>query len=91
VDENHFLFSVSDNGQGIDISLHEKIFEPFQRGSLNKIRASGAGVGLALCRAIASAHNGELKVECPREGGSKFVLSLPLRELPAQQFPEIKL
>jgi len=90
VGENHFLFSVSDSGQGVDISLHEKIFEPFQRGSFSKIQTPGAGVGLALCRAIASAHNGKLSVECPPEGGSKFVLSLPLRELPTQQSSEVK-
>jgi two-component system sensor histidine kinase KdpD len=79
--ETHFLFSVADSGQGIDESLRDKIFEPFHRGQ-NGNSIVGAGVGLALCRAIAHAHGGELNIECPPEGGSHFLLSLPLRELP---------
>lgn len=78
------LFSVSDKGQGIDVRWHDKIFEPFQRGPIKQdgTPVIGAGVGLALCRAIALAHYGELNVECPAEGGSRFILKLPLRTLP---------
>ena len=80
--ESYFLFSVSDNGAGIDVNVRNKIFEPFQRGVNNKTQIPGTGVGLALCKAIAQAHSGEMKVECPTEGGSRFTVSLPLRELP---------
>lgn len=80
--KNHFLFSVIDSGEGIDASLHNKIFEPFQRGAIHKAQTPGAGVGLALCNAIALAHEGEMNVECPPDGCTHFILSLPLRELP---------
>ncbi len=78
------LLSVSDKGQGIDTRWHNKIFEPFQRGAIdqNGSPVIGAGVGLALCRAIALAHYGEINVECPPEGGSRFTLRLPSRTLP---------
>ncbi|RYY73214.1 MAG: DUF4118 domain-containing protein [Gammaproteobacteria bacterium] len=84
VDANttHFLFSVTDTGPGIDPPLHSKIFEPFQRGKIAQTQTFGAGVGLALCRAIAIAHQGDLILECPLEGGSRFTLSIPLRNLP---------
>ncbi len=81
---NYFLFAVSDNGQGIDLRWRDKIFEPFQRGPVTDDGTPiiGAGVGLALCRVIALAHGGELSVDCPAEGGSRFELHLPLRSLP---------
>lgn len=84
VDGDFCFISVSDKGQGIDARLHDKIFEPFQRGPINPNGTPiiGAGVGLALCRAIALAHCGELHVECPVQGGSRFILRLPLRALP---------
>lgn len=86
VDKNQILFAVTDLGCGIDLQWREKIFEPFQRGPItgdNKM-ITGAGVGLALCRAIASAHHGELCVKSPVNGvlGSCFQLRLPVRDLP---------
>lgn len=84
VDGDFCLLSVSDKGHGIEARWHNKIFEPFQRGPVDQDGAPviGAGVGLALCRAIALVHHGELHVECPAEGGSRFILKLPLRTLP---------
>lgn len=84
--ENHLcLFSVSDKGQGIDSRWHHTIFEPFQRGPIDQhgTPTVGAGVGLALCRAIARAHGGDVSLLCPADGGSCFSLQLPLYELPA--------
>jgi two-component system, OmpR family, sensor histidine kinase KdpD len=82
----HFSISVSDKGLGIDSRWREKIFEPFQRGPITEDgkQILGAGVGLALCRAIARAHGGDIKIDCPVSGGSIFELCLPLRELPAE-------
>jgi two-component system sensor histidine kinase KdpD len=84
VDDDFCLLSVSDTGRGIDTRWHNKIFEPFQRGPIDQdgTPVIGAGVGLALCRAIALAHEGELNVECPVGGGSRFILHLPLHALP---------
>jgi two-component system sensor histidine kinase KdpD len=81
-----FSISVSDKGQGIDPRWRDKIFEPFQRGAIAKDgkQTLGAGVGLALCRAIARAHGGDIKIDCPTTGGSIFELCLPLRQLPTE-------
>ncbi|HOY21853.1 MAG TPA: ATP-binding protein, partial [Cellvibrio sp.] len=81
-----FSISVSDKGQGIDPRWRDKIFEPFQRGPVGEDgkQILGAGVGLALCRAIARAHGGDIKIHCLTAGGSIFELCLPLRALPVE-------
>lgn len=82
-DGEHLVLAVSDQGPGIAPAWREKVFEVFQRGDArsSEIQADagrGAGVGLAVCRAIARAHQGEV-VLCPRaEGGSLFECRLPL-------------
>jgi two-component system sensor histidine kinase KdpD len=43
----------------------------------------GAGVGLAVCRAIARAHGGELKLRPRGHGGSSFECAIPVRDVPA--------
>ncbi len=49
--------------------------------------ARGAGVGLAVCRAIAQAHGGQLSLRARGHGGSAFECRLPLREAPAPPPP----
>lgn len=64
---------VSDKGPGIESSKLEKIFEPFYTS-----RAKGTGLGLAVVRAIAEAHNGEVWVKSIVGYGTQFGLRLPL-------------
>ncbi|HHS99671.1 MAG TPA: HAMP domain-containing histidine kinase, partial [Thiomicrospira sp.] len=64
---------VSDKGPGIEIERLEKIFEPFYTS-----RAKGTGLGLAVVRAIAEAHSGEVWVKSIVGYGSQFGLRLPL-------------
>ena len=73
----HVVFSVRDSGPGVEPEWREKIFDVFQRGdwrsgSSNSAAQRGAGVGLAVCRAIARAHGGELKLRPRSHGGSSF-------------------
>ena len=59
--------AVSDDGPGVPPAQRERIFERFARGERQRsARAGGAGLGLALSRAIVEAHGGTLQV---REGG----------------------
>lgn len=81
-----FLLSVTDSGPGIAPELHEAIFQPFQRG-IHSV-GTGAGVGLALCRAIARAHNGEISVCSPIDGGTCFDIVLPYKVLPPNLLPQ---
>lgn len=64
---------VSDKGPGIAPEQLEKIFEPFYTS-----RAKGTGLGLAVVRAIAEAHQGEVWVKSIVGYGSQFGLRLPL-------------
>lgn len=72
------LISVKDRGPGIAPQEQELIFEPYRRGDQSAAR--GAGLGLALCRAIAVAHGGSLTVRRRSGGGSSFLVTLPLAE-----------
>ena len=58
----------------------ERVFEVFQRGQSTPGR--GVGVGLAVCRAIARAHGGDLVYRPRGHGGASFECRLPLVEPP---------
>ena len=78
------VLAVSDRGPGIAPAWQEKVFEVFQRGDTDPAAphadaGRGAGVGLAVCRAIARAHRGELLLRPRAEGGCRFECRLPLR------------
>jgi two-component system sensor histidine kinase KdpD len=68
--------SVKDRGAQIPAERYDTIFAPYMRGDHSGRR--GAGLGLALCRAIAQAHGGTLQVWPRRTGGNRFTLELPL-------------
>jgi two-component system sensor histidine kinase KdpD len=78
---------VRDRGIGVDPAELDQLFDTFFRGAgARKVR--GAGLGLAVSRAIAVAHGGTLDAE-PREGGgSLFRLRLPLAAAPAMPVQE---
>lgn len=67
---------VADNGPGIAEEKLDKVFEPFYTS-----RAKGTGLGLAVVRAIAEAHGGQVWVRSIPGYGSKFGIRLPLAEV----------
>jgi two-component system sensor histidine kinase KdpD len=77
------VLAVRDRGAGVAPPWRERIFDVFQRGAEPTPGRTGAGVGLAVCRAIARAHGGELRLRARGRGGSSFECVLPLREAPA--------
>jgi signal transduction histidine kinase len=72
-----WIFSVSDNGIGIEARHHRVIFDMFERLRHDGADARGAGMGLALCRRIVEGHGGRMWVESAPSQGATFYFSLP--------------
>jgi signal transduction histidine kinase/ActR/RegA family two-component response regulator len=89
VAEEEIEFSVADTGIGIAPEDQERIFEEFVQvqGPLQR-RAKGTGLGLPLCRRLAHALGGSVRVESTIGEGSTFFLTLPSRPRPADDETE---
>ena len=72
---------LSDNGPGVPVKLRERIFEPF---FTTKESGKGTGLGLTVCRTIATSHGGDLRIDNLEEG-SCFVLELPAADTMARR------
>ncbi len=69
---------VRDAGPGIAPEDQERIFERFARASDSRRRSEGAGLGLAIVRAIADAHGGRVDVSSRPGRGATFTLTIPM-------------
>lgn len=76
------IITVADDGPGIPEDMRERVFEMFYTGD-NKVGDSrrSLGLGLTLCRSIAEAHKGELKLTPNIPHGCIFSFTLPLSEV----------
>lgn len=70
--------SVSDQGVGIPQEDLEKIFDKFYRGSQNRQKPGGTGLGLAVCQAIILGHGGQIWAESEMGHGSTLHFRLPV-------------
>lgn len=68
---DRICLTVSDNGHGISPEIQDRLFDPFFT-----TRPQGTGLGLAVVRAVAEAHNGEIIVDSSQHG-TTFALCLP--------------
>lgn len=80
-DRDRVVLEVADRGPGFPADTTEQVFEKFYRGSHAGV--PGAGLGLAICRAIAEAHGGMIVAENRAGGGAVLRVSLPKGEPPA--------
>ena len=69
------IVSVRDYGKGIDETVKEKLFKPF-----NTSKKEGTGIGLAICRSIIEDHQGKIWAENLPDGGARFSFSLNIYE-----------
>ena len=94
--DHEVLLRVCDRGQGIPGGWHEHVFDIFQRvdshdrpsdGRAGKQQRRGAGVGLAVCQAIARVHGGRIWIEDNPGGGTRVNVGIPVGALPALPSP----
>jgi two-component system OmpR family sensor kinase len=77
-EDDALWLAVQDRGIGMEESELGRIFEPFYRTDRSRARSTGGvGLGLALARRIASAHQGSITVESQPEKGSRFLVTIP--------------
>ncbi len=70
---------VEDDGRGIPADQLQLVFDRYRHGP------GGVGLGLAICKEFVELHGGEIWAESPSTGGTAFVFTLPLAQVPSQE------
>jgi C4-dicarboxylate-specific signal transduction histidine kinase len=81
--EERAIIELQDTGPGIAPDLFDRVFTPFFT-----TKPSGSGLGLAVSRRIISDHGGQIRVEAPEAGGTRFIIELPRFAVVNNHVPE---
>jgi signal transduction histidine kinase len=76
-DDGFWLFSVADNGIGIEREYADRIFVIFQRLH-DRTAYAGTGIGLSMCRKIVEHYGGKIWLDTEYRDGAKFMFTLPV-------------
>ena len=76
IDNDRFVLTVADTGEGISERDLGNIFDRFYQ--VDRVHSNGSGIGLSLCKAFVELHGGEIKVESTLSKGSVFTVILPI-------------
>lgn len=78
-ESGYMVFEVSDDGEGIDPSILDKVFDNFVTApALSGDAKRGMGIGLGICKSIVEAHGGVIAARNNDHGGATFKFALPL-------------
>jgi two-component system sensor histidine kinase VicK len=81
VDDHNLVVHVKDQGVGIAANEIERVFERFyQSAAAASSRKGGVGLGLAICKGIIEAHEGQIWAQSELGKGSTFTFTLPLAQ-----------
>ncbi|MDG9671473.1 HAMP domain-containing histidine kinase [Hahella sp. CR1] len=75
---DHGELIVEDKGQGVEAAHLAALTDPFYRGDQSRAHTGGLGLGLYLCRQIAKAHGGELRIDSEKGKGTRVTVRFPL-------------
>jgi len=82
LNKNYIELYVKDNGVGMDQSMIERVFKLGQYSTtLGTANETGTGLGLVLCKELASLNKGTIRIESQIDIGSTFFVSIPIREV----------
>ncbi len=77
VSSSTIAIAVTDRGIGIPMEQRDRLFERFYQAHSSGITVGGLGLGLYISRQIVELHGGDIHVEFPDDGGTRFIVSLP--------------
>ncbi len=77
--EDRVRVCIADSGIGLSPEDCERVFSEFYRAP-NVVAGAGSGLGLAISKKLVLMHGGEIWAENAKEGGAKFIFTLPLRQ-----------
>jgi K+-sensing histidine kinase KdpD len=87
--EDGVTVRVLDAGPGVKVDEAEHLFDPFYRSPATAAMASGAGIGLYVCRRLVVAMSGRIWGRPRDGGGSEFGLTLPAYEMTSEDEPTL--
>ncbi|GHU65390.1 hypothetical protein FACS189447_04230 [Spirochaetia bacterium] len=82
-------FSIKDTGIGISPEQQEKLFIPFEQGSINSMKHGGTGLGLAVSQNLVKMMGGEITCESVLDKGSTFSFSIDFEKLAASGVSDV--